>query len=315
VSVPGTPLSGTPVLGAVTNPGYTLGCCPYPSAQITPDSSCEENAGTSVAAVAPTCPPGSTVLNFFASGIYVCVEAAACPARFHVDHSSGMCDFNPIGFNANTILEVLQLDDRGSCGAGTVPRRAFVGDLACVSPLVSALTILDNLAAPSRIRSNGNCIQGYVWRQAIPNDHVCVTPATRTQAQSANKAGAQIQGPAQQQAAPPQPGFTPPLGTSGPKPPPTHVLTNTPTPTITAPAPCQLGEVRTERGCEKVPTQSNPNVQTPLKELAPPKPVTVQKLAMPPKINIAKPSPTKQNIAKPPPTLKLPSGPEDKQKR
>src|ERR1700676_2246929 len=92
-----------------------------------------------------------------------------------------------------------------------------------------------------------------------------------------------MQGPVQQQVAPPQPGFTPPLGTSGATPTTTHTPTNTPTPTVTAPAPCQLGEVRTERGCEKVPTQSNPNIQPPLKVLTPPKPVTVQKLVPPPK--------------------------------
>jgi hypothetical protein len=81
-------------------------------------------------------------------------------------------------------------------------------------------------------------------------------------------------------------------------------------------APCPPGEERTDRGCEKEPTQSNPNVQTPLKVLTPPKPVTVQKPVPPPKLNIAKPPPPRLNIAKPPPPApKLPSGPEDKQKR
>ncbi len=317
VSVPGTPLAGTPTLGAVSNPGYTLGCCPYPSGQVTSSSSCEEGGqGTivTIPAVAPTCPPGSKAYNFFDSDIYVCVQAAACPAHFHVDHSSGMCDLNPIGFNANSIAEVLQLDDRGSCGAGTVPRRAFVNDLVCVSPSVSALTILDNIAAPARTKLDGSCIQGYVWRQAIPSDHACVTPATRTQAQSDNRASAKMQGSVQQQAAPPQSGFTPPPGISGAVLTTTHTLTNTTKPTSTAPVPCQPGEVRTDRGCEKEPTPSNTNVQTPLKGLTPPRPVTVQKQVTPPKLHIAKPSPPRLNIAKPPPP-KLPSGPEDKQKR
>jgi hypothetical protein len=311
LSVPSTPLAGTPTLGAVSNPGYTLGCCPYPSGQLDPSSSCQEGGrGTlvTIAPLAPICPPGSVANNFFDSGIYVCVEAAACPVRFHVDQTSGMCDLNPIDFTANAVSEALQLNDRGSCGSGFVPRRAFTGDLVCVSPLVGAQTILDNISAPSRIKPDGNCVQGYVWRQAVPSDHVCVTPTTRTQVQLNNKTGVQIKGTVQQQVTPPQSGFTPPLGTgqSGA--------------TTTAVAPAKgatvgVGNPKAESVGNGTTTVGSPKVESPGSG-------ATNKGVTPPKLNIATPTPKitvtppKLNIAKPPPpALKLPTGTEEKEKR
>jgi hypothetical protein len=303
--------------------GPAAGCCP------TSSPNCASPR-------APSCPPGSTAVNYGTQLLggnldFVCQGQPQCPRFFRFSNYPNQCllvfSFEQIETRVFLPGEVLNTgpplpspsppaSGPGQCPAGFVPREAYSGDRLCVNSGARGQTLLDNVAAPSRTKPDGTCIQGYVWRQAIPSDHVCVTPATRTQAQSDNRTGVQLQGPVQQQVAPLQPGFTPPLGTSGPTPPITHTPTNTPTPTITAPAPCQLGEVRTERGCEKEPTQSNPSVQTPSKVLTPPKPVTVQKPVPPPKLNIAKPLSPRLNIAKPPPPApKLPSGPEDKQKR
>ena len=184
VDVPETPVTGNAVLGSVSNPGFTLGCCPWPSQQITPTSACiEGGAGTfvAVAPVAPTCPPGSTPNNFFNSGTYLCIAKAACPARFHVDENSGMCDLNPIGIVPHLLSE-LELSDTGSCKNGSVPRRAFAGDDACVSVPVGAATLVENIGAPAHTNPDGSCIQGYKWRLNGPSDHACVptVPATAT---------------------------------------------------------------------------------------------------------------------------------------
>ncbi len=182
VDVQETPVTGNDDLGAVPNPGFTLGCCPWPSQQVTPTSACfEGGAGAlvAVAPVAPTCPPGSTPNNFFNSGIYFCIAKAACPARFHVDENSGMCDLNPIGIVPHLLSE-LDLSDTGSCRSGSVPRRAFAGDDVCVSVSVGAATLVENVDAPTHTNPDGSCIQGYKWRLNGPSDHACVaiTPPT-----------------------------------------------------------------------------------------------------------------------------------------
>jgi hypothetical protein len=170
--------------------------------------------------------------------------------------------------------------------------------------------------------NTAGCAAGYVLD---PRENQCVctaqgaaagqcvlaTPKTTVKTSASpqlNRAGVQLQGSVQQNIAPPQPGITPPRGTGQSGTPTTHTLTNTPTPTLTAPAPCQLGEVHTDRGCEKKPTQSNTNVQTPLKVLTPPKPVTVQKpVTLQKPLAVQKPLPLpKQNTpSKPPVTNKI----------
>jgi hypothetical protein len=183
IPVPGTPLTGTPLIGPVSNPGFTLGCCPFPSAQEGPTSACVVSSGTfnqftPVATVAPVCPPGSTANNFFATGVYFCVAALTCPALFHPDRKTGLCDVDPLVLDSG-VIKTIALDDPGSCKSGTVPRRAFAGDSDCVSPAVGALTLLDNIAAPSHTNPEGSCVVGYGWRLASSADHVCVstTPA------------------------------------------------------------------------------------------------------------------------------------------
>jgi hypothetical protein len=314
--------------GNVNNPPSWNQASYYSCPSNVPSSSCYCSWGgctwtqTYGVPTVPTCPPGATFASsgYGNSTTYSCVETGvepSCQPPYVIflnacvlpDCSGGgvrRADGSCVATQSTSfVTPSTPASGPGQCPAGLDPREAYSGDRLCVSHGVRGQTILDNIAAPSRTKPDGTCIQGYVWRQAIPSDHVCVTPATRTQAQSDNRTGAQMEGLVQRQVVPPQPGLTPPVQ-SGATTTTTHIPTNKTTPTTTGPVPCQLGEIRTNLGCENEPTQSNTNVQPPLKVLTPSKPVTVQKIVPPPRLNIAKP---------PPAALKLPSGPEDKQKR
>ena len=180
VSEPGMPVIGSAVLGAVSNPGFTLGCCPAPSWQMSATSACYEGGGApgtivAVATVPPTCPKSSTPLNFFGTGTYFCVANTKCPARYHVDKTSGLCLFNPIETVKN-LLNVIDPNNTGWCQNGMVPRRAFMDDAACASAAVGVQTLSQNIDAPAHTKPDGTCIKGYTWRLDGPSDHTCVLP-------------------------------------------------------------------------------------------------------------------------------------------
>jgi WD40 repeat protein len=108
------------------------------------------------------------------------------------------------------------------CLDGFEPRRAFAGDMVCVSSATAERVRQDNAAAAARIspkdQSYGagrTCGVGYVWREADRYltgdrfaDDVCVTPEQRAQAVADNAARAT-------RAAPPIPAVPAPRG-SGP---------------------------------------------------------------------------------------------------
>ena len=181
--------------GLAPQPNGTCGCPPNTMTQS--NGSC-----------APECPPNMTVTGqsctMCPSGQVAALQNNVCCDPQSLTSSSYCCptDFVAVGNACVSSTEMRRVKDKPpnltytllavrprdqvQCASGLVPREAFAGDRACVTPAVHDQAIADNVAVPTRSKPDGNCIRGYVWREARPSDHVCVLPAIRAQTRRDN---------------------------------------------------------------------------------------------------------------------------------